>query len=135
MRLIAATDAIIPIETHYLETGGLLSVITKINEIREGWRILDLRVSSILATKMDKRVKVYHHLLKDIKSHPMFGKLLMGIIPMNKAVSYAHRSHRSIFAYNPDSNRKSCTTVSCLAEHIHFKCHENDITMLRPILG
>ena len=103
MALIASTDAIIPIEPRYLETVGLLSVITKINEIRDGWRIPNLRVSGILVTKMDKRVRGHHHLLNEIKSHPMLGKLLMGIIPMNEAVSYAHRSHRSIFAYDPQA--------------------------------
>ena len=103
MALITATDAIIPIEPRYLETVGLLSVITKINEIREGWRIPNLRVRGILVTKMDKRVKGHHHLLNEIKSHPMLGKLLIGIIPMNEAVSYAHRNHRSIFAYDPQA--------------------------------
>lgn len=103
MALVAATDAIVPIEPRYLETVGLLSVIGKINEIREGWRIQNLRVSGILVTKMDKRVKGHHHLLKEIQDHPMLGKLLLGIIPMNEAVSYAHSNHRSIFAYDPQA--------------------------------
>src|SRR6185369_9246041 len=38
MGLIAATDAIIPVEPRYLETVGLMSVLGKINDIREGWR-------------------------------------------------------------------------------------------------
>lgn len=38
MGLIAATDAIVPVEPRYLETVGLSSVIGTINEIREGWR-------------------------------------------------------------------------------------------------
>ncbi len=36
MGLLAATDAIVPVEPRYLETVGLISVINKINEIREG---------------------------------------------------------------------------------------------------
>lgn len=36
MGLIAATDAIVPVEPRYLETIGLMSVIEKINDIREG---------------------------------------------------------------------------------------------------
>jgi hypothetical protein len=36
MGLIAATDAIVPVEPRYLETVGLMSVIGKINDIREG---------------------------------------------------------------------------------------------------
>jgi cellulose biosynthesis protein BcsQ len=38
MGLIAATDAIVPVEPRYLETVGLMNVISKINDIREGWR-------------------------------------------------------------------------------------------------
>lgn len=104
MALVAATDAIVPVEPRYLETVGLLSVISKINANREGWRIPNLRVSGILITKMDKRVKGHHHLLNELKSHPMLGKLLMGVIPMNEAVSYAHRSHKSIFAYDSQAS-------------------------------
>lgn len=35
--------------------------------------------------------------------HPTLGKLLCGIIPMNEAVSYAHRHHhhKSIFMQDP----------------------------------
>jgi hypothetical protein len=29
------------------------------------------------------------------------GKLLLGVIPANEAVSYAHSSHQSLFTYNP----------------------------------
>ena len=57
MALIASTDAIVPVELCYLETVGLLSVIGKINEIRNGWRIQNLRVSGLVVTKMDKRVR------------------------------------------------------------------------------
>lgn len=101
MALVAATDAIVPVEPRYLETVGLMSVISKINDIREGWRIPDLRVGGILVTKMDKRVKGHKHLLEEIKAHKTLGRLLCGVIPMNEAVSYAHRSHRSIFNYEP----------------------------------
>ena len=53
MGLLAATDAIVPVEPRYLETVGLTSVIQKINDIREGWRHPNLRVSGLLVTKMD----------------------------------------------------------------------------------
>jgi cellulose biosynthesis protein BcsQ len=53
MGLIAATDAIVPVEPRYLETIGLMSVIGKISEIREGWRVPNLRLGGILVTKMD----------------------------------------------------------------------------------
>ncbi len=103
MGLIAGTDAIVPVEPRYLETVGLMSVIGKINEIREGWRHPNLRISGILVTKLDKRVRGHNDLLGDLKAHSVLGKLLCGVIPANEAVSYAHRNHESIFTYDPNA--------------------------------
>lgn len=101
MGLIAATDAIVPVEPRYLETVGLMSVMSKINDIREGWRHPNLRISGILVTKMDKRVRGHNHLLDELKGHSVLGKLLIGVIPANEAVSYAHHNHLSVFNYDP----------------------------------
>jgi cellulose biosynthesis protein BcsQ len=89
------------VEPRYLETVGLLSVMSKINDVREGWRRPDLRVSGILVTKMDSRVKGHNHLLDELKGHSILGRLLCGVIPANEAVSYAHREHLSIFSHDP----------------------------------
>ncbi len=101
MGLLAATDAIVPVEPRYLETVGLMSVINKINEVREGWRHPNLHISGILVTKLDMRVRGHRHLLDELKAHIVMGKLLCGVIPANEAVSYAHHNHQSIFAYDP----------------------------------
>ncbi|NUQ07355.1 MAG: ParA family protein [Anaerolineae bacterium] len=101
MGLLAATDAIIPVEPRYLETVGLMSVIEKINAVREGWRHPDLRISGILVTKMNGRIRGHQHLLSELKSNKLLGRLLLGVIPANEAVSYAHHTHKSIFAYSP----------------------------------
>lgn len=103
MGLLAATDAVITLEPRYLETVGLQSVINKIHEIREGWRHPDLRLSGIVVTKMDRRVKGHIEMVEQIKQHPTLGKLVCGIIPANEAVAYAHRSHLSIYEYDPGS--------------------------------
>ncbi len=101
MGLIASTDAIVPVEPRYLETVGLMSVINKINEIRDGWRHPNLRISGILVTKMNKRIRGHNHLLAELKAHSVLGKLLIGVIPANEAVSYAHHNHLSVFNYDP----------------------------------
>jgi len=101
MALVAATDAIVPVEPRYLETVGLLSVIGKINDIRDGWRIPNLRVSGVLVTKMDKRVRGHRNMLEELRAHPLLGRLLCGVIPMNEAVSYAHRAHQSVYVQDP----------------------------------
>ena len=101
MGLLAATDAIVPVEPRYLETVGLLSVIGKINDIREGWRHPNLRVSGILVTKLDKRVRGHRQAIEEIRSHSTLNRLLCGVIPMNEAISYAHRNHQSIYSYDP----------------------------------
>ena len=74
MGLIAATDAIVPVEPRYLETVGLMSVISKINDIREGWRHPNLRISGILVTKMDTRIRGHKHLLDELKAHSCSGQ-------------------------------------------------------------
>ncbi len=104
MGLLASTDAIVPVEPRYLETVGLTSVIQKINDIRDGWRHPNLRVSGLLVTKMDTRVRGHNHLLAEIKAHPLLGKLVLGVIPVNEAVSYAHHNHQSLFTYDPRSS-------------------------------
>ncbi len=100
MALIAATDAIVPVEPRYLETVGLMNVISKINDIREGWRHPNLKISGLLVTKMDSRIRGHNHLLDELKSHPVLGQLLIGVIPANEAVSYAHHNHQSLFSYD-----------------------------------
>ncbi|MFZ2878470.1 MAG: ParA family protein [Phototrophicaceae bacterium] len=107
MALIAATDAIVPVEPRYLETVGLMSVIGKINEIRDGWRQPNLRVSGILVTKMDARVRGHKYLLDELKAHSVLGPLLLGVVPVNEAISYAHQCHRSIFTYDPNAQASS----------------------------
>jgi hypothetical protein len=57
--VLAATDAIIPVEPRYLETVGLMAALQKINDIREGWRQPNLRVSGILVTKMNTRFRLH----------------------------------------------------------------------------
>ena len=63
----------------------------------------DLRLSGIVVTKMDRRVKGHLEMIEQIKSHPTLGKLVCGVIPANEAVAYAHRSHMSIYEYEPNS--------------------------------
>ena len=101
MGLLAATDAIIPVEPRYLETVGLMSVISKINQVREGWGHPSLRVSGILVTKMDTRVRGHNQQIAELTAHPLLGKLLCGVIPSNEAISYAHNAHQNIFTYDP----------------------------------
>ena len=104
MGLLAATDAIIALEPRYLETIGLQSVISKIHEIREGWRHPNLRISGIVVTKLDRRVKGHLEMVEQLQAHPTLGKILCGVIPANEAVAYAHRSHMSIYQYEPKSS-------------------------------
>jgi cellulose biosynthesis protein BcsQ len=120
MSLIAATDAIVPVEPRYLETVGLMSVISKINDIREGWRQPNLRVSGIVVTKMNSRIRGHNHLLDELKAHSVLGKLVIGVIPANEAVSYAHHNHLSIFGYDPKApaSRAYAQLVGTLVRHM-----------------
>jgi cellulose biosynthesis protein BcsQ len=89
MGLIAASDAIVPVEPRYLETVGLMSVIGKINDIREGWRQPNLCVSGILVTKMNTRVRGHNHLLDELKAHSVLGKLLLGVPILHMQIEFS----------------------------------------------
>lgn len=101
MGLLAATEAVVPVEPRYLETVGLLSVVNKINDIREGWRHPDLHIAGVLITKLDTRIKDHVQMLDNLKAHSVLGKLLCGVIPANEAVAYSHHQHQSVFDYDP----------------------------------
>lgn len=123
MGLLAATDAVITLEPRYLETVGLQSVINKIMDIREGWRHPDLRLSGIVVTKFDKRVKGHQEMVDSLRQHPSLGKLVCGVIPANEAVAYAHRSHLSVYAYDPTSpaSQAYAQMVGTLLKHLLTK--------------
>jgi chromosome partitioning protein len=123
MGLLAATDAVIALEPRYLETVGLQSVINKIYEIREGWRHPDLRLTGIVVTKMDRRVKGHEEMVEQLRQHSTLGKLLCGIIPANEAIAYAHRSHLSIYAYDPSSaaSQAYAQMVGVLFKRLYIK--------------
>ncbi len=120
MGLLAASDAIVPVEPRYLETVGLLSVVNKINDIRDGWRHPDLHVAGILVTKMDTRVRGHVQMLDSLKAHPSLGPLLCGVIPANEAVAYAHQQHQSVFEYDPTcaASRAYAQFVGTLAKRV-----------------
>jgi chromosome partitioning protein len=101
MALIAATDAVVPVEPRYLETMGLLAVVNKIDDVKEGWQRPNLNVSHILVTKFDGRVKGHLQTVEKIKAHPVLGPLVTGMIPTNEAIAYSHHYHQSIFEYDP----------------------------------
>jgi chromosome partitioning protein len=119
MGLLAATDAIVPVEPRYLETVGLMSVIQKINDIRDGWRHPHLRMSGILVTKMDNRIRGHNHLLAELQSHSVLGGLILGVIPANEAVSYAHHQHMSLFNYAPKASA-SRAYAQVVASLVHY---------------
>jgi chromosome partitioning protein len=120
MALLASTDAIIPVEPRYLETVGLTSVIHKINDIRDGWRHPALRVSGLLITKMNPRIRGHLYLLDEVRAHPVLGRLLLGVIPANEAVSYAHRQHQSLFRFDPRASASAAygQVVAALVRHL-----------------
>jgi len=118
MGLVAATDAVIPVEPRYLETMGLLSVVNKIEAIKDGWRLDSLGVSAILVTKFDARVKGHTQVVETVKAHPVLGKLVAGTIPVNEAIAYSHHHHQSVFEYDPhcSASRAYAQFVALLAK-------------------
>lgn len=101
MALVAATDVLIPLEASYLETVGLQNIINKVQQIRDGWRVPNLRISGVLVTKLDKRSSGQMKMYEGYNTHPTIGRLMLGAVPANEAVKYAHGEHMSVFDYDP----------------------------------
>ena len=100
MAILAGTDAIIPIEPRYLEGLALNQAISEITDIRDGWKYNDIRVSGILVTKADRRIKGHVNVIEQLKASS-FGALLCGVIPANEDISYSHANHQSVMQFNP----------------------------------
>jgi chromosome partitioning protein len=101
MALLAAESVYVPCEPRYLETVGLVSVLNKITDIREGWRHPNLYVGGIIITKVDSRIKGHAQMIESLQAHPVLGSLIRGIIPANEAMAYSHHQHMSIYEYDP----------------------------------
>lgn len=113
MGLVAATDVIIPVEPRYLETVGIMSVVQKINQIRDGWNVEGLKISGVLVTKMDQRIRGHRQLVDDLKGHAILGKMICGVIPQNEAVSYAHHNHLNLFHYDHTASASKAYARLC----------------------
>jgi len=126
MALIAARDAVVPVEPRYLETMRLLSVLNKIEDVKEGWQRPALNLSHILVTKCDARVKGHAKTVEKIKAHPVLGRLVAEYIPTNEAVAYSHHHHQSIFEYDPHctASRAYAQFVALLAKSILKAVHD-----------
>lgn len=101
MAVIAGTDAIIPIEPRYLESISINKAIQEIIDIRDGWGYNDIRISGILVTKMDKRIKGHLVAVDALQKSQSLGHLLCGVIPANEEISYSHAQQMSVMQYNP----------------------------------
>lgn len=101
MALVASQQAVVPVELRYLEMVGLTAVVEKIYEIRRAWRHPNLNLGGIIGTKYDGRVSGHQERLAALENHPDLGQLLLGVIPVNESISYAHERHMSIYQHDP----------------------------------
>lgn len=101
--MVAATDIVIPVELHFLETVGLQAMIEKIASVRQTWEI-PVRLTGILPVKYDQRIRLERENLALYAEHAFYGpRLFKSAIPVNVAISYAHDSYQSIFTYDERS--------------------------------
>jgi len=61
--------------------------------------------------KCTHRIRGHNHLLAELQGHPVLGKLMLGVIPANEAVSYAHHQHQSLFNYAPKASASKAYAV------------------------
>jgi len=99
--LLAAQEALIPLDLRYLGLQGLVKMINDLLELRRTYRHSRLRILGVLVTKFDRRLKGMEESLRDLRASKVGPLVFNTIIPENVDIDYAQRRHLDIFSYNP----------------------------------
>ncbi len=100
--LLAATHAIVPVETSILAMDGLKILLTTINDVREGFDH-DIALAGVLACRYDARTRLSRLVLAELR-RALPGKVFDSYIRENVRLRECPASGQSILTYAPDSN-------------------------------
>jgi chromosome partitioning protein len=98
--LLAATHAIVPVETSILALDGLKILLTTLEDVREGFGH-NIILAGVLACRFDSRTKLSHLVLGELK-RALPGKVFNTVIRENVRMRECPASGKSILAYAPD---------------------------------
>jgi len=99
--LLAATHAIVPVETSILALDGLKILLTTFEDIRDGFGH-EVQLAGVLACRYDARTKLSRFILEELR-RALPGKVFKTVIRENVRVRECPASGQSIFEYAPDS--------------------------------
>lgn len=120
--LVAAPEALIPIQCEYYSLEGLGQLLSNINLVQAHLNPT-LTVSTILLTMYDGRTKLADQVTAEVRQH--FGEqVLRTVIPRSVKVSEAPGYGQTVLAYDPGS--KGAMSYLDAAREIAIRCAQRD---------
>ncbi len=100
--LLAATHAIVPVETSILALDGLKILLTTLEDVREGFGH-DIILAGVLACRYDPRTRLSRYVVSELK-RALPGKVFQTVIRENVRVRECPASGQSILTFAPTSH-------------------------------
>jgi len=97
--LTAASDVIIPVQTHYFAMDGLVQLRETIQKVREDINP-SLKILGAVLTMYDRRTVISREVSEKIREE-FDGRVFNTFIPVNVRLAEAPSHHKSIFEYDP----------------------------------
>ncbi len=112
--LVASTEVIIPVQTHYYAIEGLKQLLETIEIVRERFNS-DIRIMGILLTFVESNTALSRQVQQQMRSY--FGDLVFNtVIHRNIRLAEAPGAGQSVITYAPRC--KGAVEYKCLAEEI-----------------
>ena len=100
--LTAATEVIIPVQTHYFAMEGLVQLQETIQKLREDINP-GLKVLGVVLTMYDRRTLISREVEAKVRNG-FGGRVFSTVIPVNVRLAEAPSHHESIFEYDSESS-------------------------------
>ena len=129
--LLAATHAIVPVETSILALDGLKILLTTLEDVRDGFGH-EIELSGVLACRYDARTRLSRFVLEELR-RALPGKVFQTVIRENVRVRECPASGQSIFAYAPAS--RAAEDYMALAHEVAgmYRSQQSDETVAPPM--
>jgi chromosome partitioning protein len=101
--LLASDEVIIPLAPQFLDADGLVSMINRVQQIRDEWERENPEVTGVAVVKFSGTVNGHNQIRDSIANNQYLGELYLGTVPLNAEIEYAHTAKKSIFEYNAAS--------------------------------
>lgn len=113
--LVASERVLIPVQCEYYALEGLGQLLQTINLVKENLHP-DLEVLGAVLTLFDRRVKVAHDVVREVREH-FPGRVFDTVIPRNIRLAEAPSYGKSIFEYDDES--QGAQTYRLFADEVH----------------